>query len=227
MDILQFLQDHAHVLTILASVAGILTLVFTIYKATHGAHIRYLSNRIADLEKSIETADSPALVERLQHDLHQSETTIGSLKSQLDSAADQSAAAKLDWDQTTTQKNDTIQSLTTALEHEKELATKLEKATQSRANLVHKVFKLEGRLWQQKALHGIPKFQPLHDRRTAILSVLNLKGGVGKTTITANLAAAFHQKGYRVLVVDLDLQGSLSSLFLTESDIAARHHEPS
>jgi cellulose biosynthesis protein BcsQ len=47
--------------------------------------------------------------------------------------------------------------------------------------------------------------------------VLNLKGGVGKTTITAHLGAAFAAKGYRVLMLDLDLQGSLSSLFVNPS----------
>jgi cellulose biosynthesis protein BcsQ len=51
-----------------------------------------------------------------------------------------------------------------------------------------------------------------------IVSVLNLKGGVGKTTICANLGAALDRIGYRVLLLDLDLQGSLTSLFLSESE---------
>lgn len=45
-----------------------------------------------------------------------------------------------------------------------------------------------------------------------ILTVANLKGGVGKTTVTANLAAYFASRGKRVLAVDLDFQGSLSGL---------------
>src|SRR5262249_47684793 len=44
---------------------------------------------------------------------------------------------------------------------------------------------------------------------------VNLKGGVGKTTITANLALSMSHIGWRVLVVDLDHQGSLSQLLLT------------
>ena len=42
--------------------------------------------------------------------------------------------------------------------------------------------------------------------RTITLS--NNKGGSGKTTTTVSLAAAFAERGLRVLVVDLDPQGS-------------------
>ncbi len=46
-------------------------------------------------------------------------------------------------------------------------------------------------------------------RRT--IAVINGKGGVGKTSITANLAGLFAASGYRVLAVDLDPQGNLGS----------------
>ena len=46
-----------------------------------------------------------------------------------------------------------------------------------------------------------------------ITAVANFKGGVGKTSTAAHLAMSAALDGYRVLVVDLDSQGSMTSIF--------------
>lgn len=45
-----------------------------------------------------------------------------------------------------------------------------------------------------------------------VISLFNQKGGVGKTTLSANLAAGFALRGNRTLLLDADQQGSLTSI---------------
>lgn len=46
------------------------------------------------------------------------------------------------------------------------------------------------------------------DLQMLVISVLNPKGGCGKTTLSTNLAQSIHERGNSVLVVDSDPQGS-------------------
>lgn len=51
-----------------------------------------------------------------------------------------------------------------------------------------------------------------------VVSVINYKGGVGKTTLTANLGAYLAQRGLRILLVDLDPQSSLTYSFFAPDE---------
>jgi cellulose biosynthesis protein BcsQ len=71
-----------------------------------------------------------------------------------------------------------------------------------------------GRAWERPVSAGAAPFVPRSRRDCSILSMINLKGGVGKTTLTLNIAATLAGQGKRVLLVDLDHQRSLSHLCL-------------
>jgi chromosome partitioning protein len=51
-----------------------------------------------------------------------------------------------------------------------------------------------------------------------VVSVINYKGGVGKTTLTANLGAELASRGRQVLLIDLDPQASLTFSFYRAQD---------
>lgn len=50
-----------------------------------------------------------------------------------------------------------------------------------------------------------------------VVSVINYKGGVGKTIVTANLAAYVASQGKRVLMIDLDPQTNLTFSFMNRN----------
>lgn len=58
-----------------------------------------------------------------------------------------------------------------------------------------------------------------------VITVGNFKGGVSKTTTAANLALGLSLKGYRVMVIDFDSQGSLTNTFGVQPEFDVGENE--
>lgn len=58
-----------------------------------------------------------------------------------------------------------------------------------------------------------------------VITVMNFKGGSGKTTTSAHLAQYLALHGYRVLAIDLDPQASLSALFGSQPELDVAPNE--
>jgi len=93
----------------------------------------------------------------------------------------------------------------------------------------------QGGIWSRNVDWSKLDYHNKLQQSIPIILLANLKGGVGKTTIAANLAAALsdnenveiqstferkagEKKRLRVLAIDLDYQGSMSSLFIGAND---------
>ena len=62
-------------------------------------------------------------------------------------------------------------------------------------------------------------------KRAVVVAVTNFKGGVTKTTTVMTLAQAFSLRGHKVLAIDCDPQGSLTTLFGISPDAEVQEEQ--
>jgi cellulose biosynthesis protein BcsQ len=178
-------------------IGGGLTVAATVLGIVYKVYVGRLKRAIRDLKSRLET--SQAAVAAQAKELSRLTTDRDHYKGRAGDLDDLKVA------------HDSLAAAHTAAQ---EQLREFERDATARGNRVRKALELEGAIWTQPVMAGTCRFRPLADRRMSIVSVLNLKGGVGKTTLTAYLAWASARRGYRILLVDLDLQGSLSSFFV-------------
>jgi chromosome partitioning protein len=114
--------------------------------------------------------------------------------------------------------------LTLALESRGPADEQLLRSREQTANLNRKIELVRSasqgdatEFWSREPGPRLNDYARLMHESIPICLFANQKGGVGKTTLSANLAACFAARGERVLAIDLDYQGSLTSLMLAQA----------
>ncbi|MHC4404553.1 MAG: ParA family protein [Planctomycetota bacterium] len=115
--------------------------------------------------------------------------------------------------------HDRSAALTEELKTSKESEARLGNQVSELADQVQRLAEFDGKVWEKTPTADVPEFWPLDQRKVPVIALANLKGGVGKTTLTANLGAILATQNLRVLLIDLDYQGSLTSLCLPPAEI--------
>ena len=94
---------------------------------------------------------------------------------------------------------------------------RLNRELEQKLSRVRTAFDAGNHLWLRQPIVKPERYDAKIQNSIPILLIANMKGGVGKTTLAANLAAYFERRrNERVLAIDIDYQGSLSSMLLPE-----------
>jgi cellulose biosynthesis protein BcsQ len=94
------------------------------------------------------------------------------------------------------------------------------RALESRLNLAREMTSGgDAGFWSRDPGVRMDRYDALLGNSIPIVMLAAQKGGVGKTTLAANLAAAFADEGDRVLAIDLDYQGTMSGQMILQADL--------
>ena len=79
-------------------------------------------------------------------------------------------------------------------------------------------FVSEESFWDRTTRRSLAKHARQLREGPPVLTIENFKGGVGKSTLTANLAAYYDWIGLKILLIDFDYQGSLTDSIIKTDD---------
>ena len=157
------------------------------------------------------------LLKNCRRDIEALQSTSDTLRE----TAKRSIEAKEDAD---SKARDSDRRLTLALENHGPIDQQLTRARDEIASLNNKIHLVRSasqgdgaEFWSRPPGQRLANYEGLLRDSIPVCLFANQKGGVGKTTLSANLAACFAERGERVLAIDLDYQGSLTSLMLAQS----------